>query len=162
MSNSLSLLHNKKRILKLHLAKHACNKDYAHEFYMSQITDTLHYNKIIGNTYAASMYIGLISLLEHSKEDLAGKRIGLYSYGSGCVGEFFSGEVMPGYQKFLVPGAHVKLLNSRTELSYEKYKEFYSYSIPEVEGDHRTPKNETGLFRFAGISAHKRIYQRLL
>ncbi len=146
----------------IHLAKYAGKEEYSNEFMMSQIIDTLYYNKIIGNTYAASMYIGLLSLLENSDEDLAGKRIGFFSYGSGCVGEFFSGEVLPGYQKFLAPEQHTKFLNNRTEISYEKYKEFFTYSIPEVDGDHRTPKNETGLFRFAGISEHKRIYQGLL
>ncbi|MBN2411240.1 hydroxymethylglutaryl-CoA synthase [candidate division KSB1 bacterium] len=145
----------------IHLAKHAVGDDYDNDFLMGQISDTLHYIKIIGNTYAASMYVGLISLLENSNEDLTGRRIGFFSYGSGCVGEFFSGEILPGYQKYIDSGAHTKLLNNRTELSYEKYKEFYSYSLPEDGGDYQTPKNETGLFRFAGISAHKRIYQRL-
>jgi len=145
----------------LHLAKHAGKQELNNDFIMSQINDSLVYNKIIGNTYAASIYIGLISLLENSSEDLTDKRIGFFSYGSGCVGEYFSGQVLPGYKKYLEDGTRAKFLNNRTELSYEKYKEFYSYTIPDDGGDHRTPKNETGLFRFAGISAHKRLYQRL-
>ena len=37
----------------------------------------------MGNCYTASMYVGLASLLEQSDRDLTGKRIGLFSYGSG-------------------------------------------------------------------------------
>src|SRR5690625_2457499 len=53
-----------------------------------QISTT--YNRLVGNIYTASLYLSLLSLLEN-KEDLKdGSRIGLYSYGSGAVGEFFS------------------------------------------------------------------------
>jgi len=145
-----------------HLAKHVSETEYSDEFVMSQIKDSLYYIKIIGNTYAASIFIGLISMLDYSSEDLGGRNIGFFSYGSGCVGEFFSGEVLPGYQKYLDSAQHLKFLNTRTELSYDKYKEFYSYTLPNDGGDYQTPKNETGLFRFAGLSGHKRIYQRLL
>src|SRR5699024_3259031 len=60
-------------------------------------TSTL-YNRRLGNSYTASLYAGLCSLLDHD-EDLAGKRVGLFSYGSGSVGEFLTGRVVPGYER---------------------------------------------------------------
>jgi len=68
------------------------------------LEESLRYSRVTGNCYAASMYVALTSLLDTAEEDLAGKRIGFYSYGSGCVGEFFSGTVQaPAIQNRTVP-----------------------------------------------------------
>lgn len=66
-----------------------------------QIGQSLIYNREIGNCYTASLYLSIISLLENVATDLAGKVLGLYSYGSGSVGEFFSAQVVAGYKKWL-------------------------------------------------------------
>ena len=50
----------------------------------------------MGNIYTGSLYLSLISLLETHKLS-AGDNIGLFSYGSGSVGEFFSGKLVEGY-----------------------------------------------------------------
>ncbi|SGZ28532.1 BQ5605_C027g10366 [Microbotryum silenes-dioicae] len=48
-------------------------------------------SKKIGNMYTASLYGALASLLDTvSSETLQGKRIGMYSYGSGLAASFFS------------------------------------------------------------------------
>lgn len=48
-------------------------------------------SKKLGNMYAASVYGSLASLLDTAApEDLAGKRIALYSYGSGLAASFFT------------------------------------------------------------------------
>eukprot|EP00094_Tigriopus_californicus_P009588 TCALIF_09243-PA protein Name:"Similar to HMGCS-1 Hydroxymethylglutaryl-CoA synthase 1 (Blattella germanica)" AED:0.33 eAED:0.33 QI:0/0/0/1/0.5/0.66/3/0/307 len=45
----------------------------------------------VGNMYTPSLYGGLVSYLcSISPEELAGKRVGLFSYGSGLVSSFFS------------------------------------------------------------------------
>jgi len=49
----------------------------------------------IGNVYTGSLYLALASLLEAEAKDIAGRRIGLFSYGSGCCAEFFAGTVKP-------------------------------------------------------------------
>lgn len=144
-----------------HLAKHIGQEGLSEEYLLGQIKETLQYIRIIGNTYAASMFIGLVALLENSVQDLAGKQLGFFSYGSGCVGEFFSGTILPGYQQNLLTNEHRTFLQNRIELSYEEYKKFYLYSIPADGGEYSTPINKTGLFRFAGLKEHKRIYQRL-
>lgn len=125
-----------------------------------QIEPSLRYNRIIGNSYTASMYIGLISLLENADQDLAGKRIGFFSYGSGCVAEFFSGTVQSGYQQHLHRDQHLAMLEARSELSYPEYLEFYNQDYPADGGDHEFPVVTQGNFRLAGISQHKRLYSR--
>ncbi|MDF2529466.1 MAG: mvaS [Gammaproteobacteria bacterium] len=120
---------------------------------------TLRYGRIVGNCYTASLYLGLISLLEYHPSDLSGNRIGFYSYGSGCVGEFFSGVVELGYQKHLHSHYHNQLLESREALSAQKYEEFYTFPYPTDGSTLNMPQHETGQFRLASISQHKRIYK---
>ncbi len=124
------------------------------------IGESLIYSREAGNCYAASLYVGLASLLDNAAEDLSEKRIGLYSYGSGCVGEFFSGVVQPGYRRALLTAAHQKLLAGRTELTFQQYEDIYHYGIPTDGGKHDFAQYRTGPFRFAGIREHKRIYER--
>lgn len=121
---------------------------------------SLAYGRQIGNSYTASLYVGLVGLLDAAK-DLAGKRIGFYSYGSGCVAEYFSGVVQPGYQAVLNSAFHQDMLKSRVALDYPQYEEFYSFPYPQ-DGSHlELPCYNTGQFRLATISSHKRIYTRI-
>jgi len=126
------------------------------------LDESLRYSRITGNCYAGSMYVGLISLLETANTDLAGKRIGLYSYGSGCVGEFFSGIVQPQYRDFLYADQHRNLLENRTELTYQQYEDIFNYGVPTDGREYVFPQYKTGPFRFSGISQHKREYESLV
>jgi hydroxymethylglutaryl-CoA synthase len=126
------------------------------------LEESLRYSRITGNCYSGSMYVGLTSLLDTADEDLAGKRIGLYSYGSGCVGEFFSGIVQPGYRDFLYADQHRNLLENRNELSYQQYEDIFNYGVPVDGGEYVFPQYKTGPFRFSGISQHKREYESLV
>jgi len=124
------------------------------------IGESLIYSRQAGNCYSASLYVGLCSLLDNAAEDLSGKRIGLYSYGSGCVGEFFSGVVQTNYRNTLFAEPHQAMLAERTELTFQQYEDIYNYGIPTDGGEHAFPQYRTGPFRFAGMQGHKRIYER--
>ncbi|WP_209324472.1 hydroxymethylglutaryl-CoA synthase family protein [Brevibacterium renqingii] len=120
-------------------------------------TSTL-YNRRLGNSYTASLYAGLCSLLDHD-EDLAGKRIGLFSYGSGSVGEFLTGRVVPGYERHGRVQAVTEALDARVPLSMTDYRALHAAELPSSE-DHTTPRVSTGEFRFAGIRGRARLYER--
>ena len=124
----------------------------------AQVEPTLLYNRLIGNSYTASMYIGLCSLLENVKEDLSGQRIGLFSYGSGSVSEFFTGRVAPGYQSALNTRHHQALLADRVALTYDEYLNLYHGPDPQDGGVHTIEPDTKGRFRLSAISAHKREY----
>lgn len=127
-----------------------------------QLQFSLEYPRLMGNSYTASLYIGLASLLDHANENLQDKRIGFYSYGSGCVAEFFSGIVQPGYQKMLQTTYHQQLLANRIELTYPQYESFFTFQYPQ-DGSHcKITKNQTGEFRLAAIENHKRIYETMI
>jgi hydroxymethylglutaryl-CoA synthase len=127
---------------------------------MNQIGQALEYGRRIGNSYTASLYVGLTALLDLHPEDMAGKRIGFYSYGSGCVAEYFSGVVQEGYKKALDTVQHAAMLQNRTELTHAEYEAFYLFDYVEDGSRHEIPKYETGQFRLAAIDNHKRLYEK--
>lgn len=122
------------------------------------VSDSLCYSRKTGNCYTASLYVTLISLLEQHSSNLAGKRIGFYSYGSGSVAEFFSGVVMPHYQNHLFKSHHESLLANRTVITHEQYAYFYQFALPK-DGSHlEIPKQNTGFYRLSKVAEHKRVY----
>ena len=54
--------------------------------------------KQLGNIYTGSLYNGLLSLICDETIDLAGKRILMFSYGSGCAASMFILKVNAGYR----------------------------------------------------------------
>jgi hydroxymethylglutaryl-CoA synthase len=140
-----------------HLAnghKHHMTEDDLSE----QIDASLIYNRITGNSYTAALYIGFISLLDHVA-DMVGKRVGFFSYGSGSVGEFFTGKLVAGYEAMLHTQRHQTMLADRQPISYAEYVEMYDFQVPTDGGTHDFPQQTNGRFRLAGISQHKRQYE---
>lgn len=135
-----------------------------HELSLEEAQVAVHhsliYGREVGNCYNGSLYLSLVSLLETKDEDLTDRRIGMYSYGSGCVGEYFSGVVQPGYESVLDRDYHRQLITSRESISCEKYEQFYNFALPKDGSCFTVPKNKTGKFRLAGLENHKRIYMR--
>lgn len=123
-----------------------------------QLNNALAYGRRLGNCYTASLYVSLASLFDHTQEDMAGKRIGFYSYGSGCVAEYFSGVVQPGYQQALHTDYHTHFIQHRQFLNYNDYEALYQFSYVEDGSDQDIPAYQTGLFRLAAMQQHKRIY----
>ena len=134
----------------------AGEQDHARE-----IGESLRYNRITGNTYTASMYEGMNSLFDTCPDDLGGQRIGMFSYGSGCMGEYFSGVVRPGYRGHLLSENHRNLLENRAELTYQQYEDIFRLGIPTDGRDHAFAEYRTGHFRLAGVNQHKRTYEQV-
>lgn len=144
-----------------HLAKMNGYEKLSETKIEEQLGDTLEYGRKIGNSYTASLYVGLTSLLDLSKKDLSEKRVAFYSYGSGCVAEFFSGVIQPGYQAALDTAFNQAMLQDRMTLTYSQYEAFYTFCYPE-DGSHcELPKNQTGQFRWSALGDHKRTYERV-
>lgn len=142
-----------------HLNKIAGTEELSEAALLEQVSYSLQYSRDIGNCYTASLYLGLASLLDHLPHTLSNQRVGLYSYGSGCVAEFFSGMIQPAYETALDTTHHQQLLNSRHVLSYEEYENFYNFSYPTDGRKLDLPHHESGAFHLAQINEHKRIYE---
>ncbi|WP_331737438.1 hydroxymethylglutaryl-CoA synthase [Streptomyces sp. NBC_00019] len=135
-----------------------CGKDTDKDDIAQAIGLTTAYNTVIGNSYTASVYLGLSALLDQS-DDLTGKSIGFLSYGSGSVAEFFAGTVTAGYRDQLRTEANQEAIARRKPVDYAGYRDLHERSFPTDGGDYATEQQTTGPFRLAGISGHKRIYQ---
>lgn len=126
------------------------------ETYLNQ---SIAYSRKVGNIYTASLYLGLISLLE-GKSVKAGERIGLFSYGSGAVGEFFTGIVQEDYLDYINLDYHNKLFDERIKLSVDEYEDVFSATLPTdgstVELD---TSNDPASIYLTGIKEHMRQYK---
>ena len=123
------------------------------------VDPALAYNRVTGNTYAACVYEALCSLLDNAPGDLDDQRIGLFSYGSGCMAEFFSGVVQKGYRQHLFTDLHRAAFDSRTPVTYRQYEDIFNYGVPKDGADHVFAPYRGGPFRLAGIKDHKRRYE---
>ncbi|MFI6482506.1 hydroxymethylglutaryl-CoA synthase family protein [Nonomuraea sp. NPDC050663] len=96
------------------LAPAAIEADFA-----ARVAPSLAYPVRVGNTYSAALYMALCSLLEQG-DFPAPRRAGLFSYGSGCASEFFSGVIPPGAR----PVTKVaQALDERSKLTVEELDE---------------------------------------
>lgn len=117
------------------------------------------YNREVGNCYAASLYLSLTSMLENAETDLTGRSVGLFSYGSGAVAEFFAARVQPRYRERLMPAQHQSLLEERVSLSYDDYRAMWHVPDPTDGLSHIMPNAARGRFRLTRIDEHKRHYE---
>lgn len=102
--------------------------------------DAVYFNRYVGNIYTGSLYLSLISLLEN-RNLKGGQTIGLFSYGSGSVGEFFSATLVDGFEKHLDIEGHKALLNHRMEVSVEDYESFFK-RFDDLEFNHSVENSE--------------------
>jgi hydroxymethylglutaryl-CoA synthase len=124
----------------------------------SYLGGALDYSREIGNCYTASLYISIISLLENNLSDLSGQRIGLYSYGSGAMGEYFSAVVQNNYQSALHKNHHQKLIQQRENINIEQYKKLHQFSYITDGGKQEIEKVPGIRFAIEKIDQHQRYY----
>lgn len=82
----------------------------------------LTYCQRIGNIMGATTMLNLFSTIEHGDFETP-KRIGVFSYGSGCCSEFFSGVVTKDGQDRVRARRVREKLDKRYELSMEEYEQ---------------------------------------
>ncbi|KAA9300474.1 MULTISPECIES: hydroxymethylglutaryl-CoA synthase [Aerococcus] len=117
------------------------------------------YSRRIGNVYTGSLYLSLISLLDQADSLKAGDRIGMYSYGSGSVGEFFSLTLAEGFQAGQHKAAHEAFLDQREEVSVERYEELFNDRLPSDGSQlNLTPAHPSETYYVQGMAAHQRRY----
>lgn len=118
------------------------------------------YNRQVGNLYTGSLYLSLLSLLDNSQTLQANDRIGLFSYGSGAQGEFFSALVQPGYQKYLQASQTQNLLAQRKELSVVEYEAMFNAGVLTGPDQLLDVSQDDGTYVLSGIKSWQRQYQK--
>ncbi|MDO4680595.1 MAG: hydroxymethylglutaryl-CoA synthase [Aerococcus sp.] len=117
------------------------------------------YNRQIGNIYTGSLYLSLISLLSKANALKAADTVGLYSYGSGAVSEFYSITLVSGYHEQIDQGMIEKMLSDRKKLTVSEYEALFECDWP-TDGRtvHYQPNRDETDFRLLGFMDHQRQY----
>ena len=113
----------------------------------------------VGNIYTASLYMSLLSLLENGNL-AAGSLIGLFSYGSGAMGEFYSGSLVEGYEKEIDQIKDQAMLDHRKKLTISEYEDVFNTALEDPEdGVVLESDDKEGTWYFAGTQGHVRQYK---
>lgn len=116
--------------------------------YQREVEPSLRLPSQVGNIYTGSLYLALLSLLHHEAAELAGRRIGLFSYGSGCAAEFFAGRVRPEAAELLAALDVLAPLRERQRLSFPEYE---ALRQGDAHADQRPAGVEEGSISSPGI-----------
>lgn len=113
----------------------------------------------VGNLYTGSLYLGLISLLQNGdvKPD---ERIGLFSYGSGAEGEFYSGVLQTDYEHWIGDNL-LQALQQRKQLSIAEYEKMFNDQLGMRQEDIIYDiEDDPSDFVLVGQQSNQRIYQK--
>jgi hydroxymethylglutaryl-CoA synthase len=128
--------------------------------YNAEVATSLRLPSQVGNIYTGSLYLALASLLEAEAGELEGKRIGLFSYGSGCCAEHFAGRVVPGAGAFADALELAAPHKDRRRYSFAEYEQI---RVRDEEVDKRPVNGEAhelpeGSVAFVGVDSDRRVY----
>ncbi|GAU36131.1 hypothetical protein TSUD_292910 [Trifolium subterraneum] len=104
------------------------NQQAAKHTYEEKVQPSTLIPKQVGNMYTASLYAAFISLLHNKHDSLVGKRVVMFSYGSGLTSTMFSFRLQQGQHPFNLSNIVTVLnvsdkLKQRVELTPEKFVE---------------------------------------
>jgi len=112
--------------------------------YEDKIEDSLIALRQIGNSYTASVWLGVESHFEARADDLAGKRFGVGSYGSGSSAIVCSFIVQPDYKEVVKKMDLMEKLNRRRRIPISVYEDLHEGRLNFCESV-IPPKNEFSL-----------------
>ena len=82
--------------------------------------------KQLGNIYTGSLYNGLMTLIGDKSIDLKGKKVMMFSYGSGCAASMFWIKVVGCYKNLQNAAEFQTRLDSRVKISAIEYDKLMS------------------------------------
>ncbi|MCX7920829.1 MAG: hydroxymethylglutaryl-CoA synthase family protein [Clostridia bacterium] len=120
--------------------------------FQKRVGPSLKYCVQVGNVYSATLYLALASMIDNAQIDNA-KRIGLFSYGSGCCSEFYSGIVTPASKAKTAKMDMARHLSDRHALSIEEYDRLLDLNMEWTFGVRDKEMN---------FNAFSKIYERYM
>jgi polyketide biosynthesis 3-hydroxy-3-methylglutaryl-CoA synthase-like enzyme PksG len=140
------------------------------EDFHRRLEPSLCFCRRVGNIYSGTVFLALAGVLQFGSF-ASRKRIGLFSYGSGCCSEFYSGLADAHSQQTIAARQFGRLLDERQELDMREYDHLLELQgklpfgtrsaevdftiFPEV---HRSRFAGRGLLLFRGIDNYHREY----
>ncbi len=109
-------------------------------FVSAKVLDAQKASSQIGNMYAASIFMSLISELFYKKDKLTAKdKFGFIAYGSGSKSKVFEGELVEGFETEVEKFDLEKDFDNRTAVDFETYEKLHKKI---VEKSVVSPRNE--------------------
>ncbi len=137
------------------------------EIFESKVQPALWAAQQVGNMYTGSMWLSLAALLEGEPSSVPGRRICLYSYGSGSCSELLTGRIGDDPSAWHGRIGLAQALTSRVEISHEMYLEFRQKGL-ELSCNGSFKPGETPMAKhvpprarllFLGVKDHMRMYR---
>jgi hydroxymethylglutaryl-CoA synthase len=120
----------------------------------------------VGNIYNGSLYLSLLSILYLVQHDLSFKTLGMFAYGSGAIGEFFTLTIQANYKKGLNLKQIQSVFNDRIKLSIDDYAHYMSEFVQkESSSEYETDLSQCPsmqMFALKDIKNGHRSYQKLI
>ena len=93
-----------------------------------RVLPSLAYGSRVGNLCSGAVYLALASIID-AVQPGAGNRVGLFSYGSGCCSEFFSGVIDQESTAALAEMQIGRHLAARRALTFAEYEELLKETL---------------------------------
>ena len=114
------------------------------DLYKNKVSYSTFVPQLIGNCYSASIFFGLLSLIDGKGIDLIGKKIGIFSYGSGVCASLYCLTVTHNnikycsnqLKKIQIKSNLIERLNSRIERSPEYFNQTLDKRAQEYAESH--------------------------
>lgn len=88
----------------------------------NRVLPGLQLSRRIGSTYGSSNFVGLAALLSTDAPIDEGDKISLFAYGSGAIGEFYSGIIQKNSREIVKAMKMHEVFDNRRECSVEEYE----------------------------------------
>ncbi|MQS51809.1 hydroxymethylglutaryl-CoA synthase [Companilactobacillus mishanensis] len=118
--------------------------------------ESIKFGKVVGNLYTGSLYLSLLSYLLNANID-SNEEILLFSYGSGSMGELFSGKIQPGFKDAIDIKTIENILQNRNKINISEYEEIFGQGLE--NGQKTDVKAITSTYYLSEIKENERIYQ---
>lgn len=126
----------------------------------AELTDhyqaSVKFSREVGNLYTGSLYLGLLSYLVNAAE--VNEKMLFFSYGSGAVGEIYSGEIQPDFEKVIDKEAILAMLDNRQKMSISDYEKMYE--VEYQDGTIVDPAGVDAKFYLSEIKENERLYKK--
>ncbi len=103
------------------------------EDFKRRVGPSLAYCTQVGNVYSATIYLALCGLIDNAEINGL-RRLGLFSYGSGCSSEFYSGIITPESKSVLRKMKIGENLQRRYKLSMDEYDRILDLNLEWIFG----------------------------
>eukprot|EP00475_Leptophrys_vorax_P039081 TRINITY_DN699_c0_g1_i1.p1 TRINITY_DN699_c0_g1~~TRINITY_DN699_c0_g1_i1.p1 ORF type:complete len:655 (-),score=171.66 TRINITY_DN699_c0_g1_i1:252-2216(-) len=124
--------------------------DESKQGYVTKVVPSTVIPKNVGNMYSASLYASLLSLISEEGGNLAGKRILMFSYGSGLASSMFAINVLPNaaeYMQKMADRLNIRgRLNDRVKCTPEVFTEMMNFR-------HELHMNKTGFVPIGDVGS---------